>query len=192
MTLRSRHHLGMRGDERLILVNHAPPLLSMGGVLFLFYRLICFAESILRRFGSWFPFKSRTVAFAARSSRAGRMRFDSDSFTIGVDTHASRTLSSRKECFKDLKPCSEGFTCDGFTDKKGGGASIAGIGTFCFQMEDDDGGYHLIEIPNSLYIEGATITLLSPQHWAKVANDHYPEAKGTAFEGDDEGVILFW
>ena len=53
-----RRHLGMRGDERLILVNHTPPLLSMGGMLFLFYRLICFAESILRQFGLWIPLKS--------------------------------------------------------------------------------------------------------------------------------------
>ena len=187
-----RRHLGMRGDDRLIITNRAPPWLSMGGILFLTYKLVCMVESAVRRILSWLPFRPRAVAFAAKSSRAGRMRFDSDSFTIGVDTHASRTLSSRKECFKDLKPCSQGFTCDGFTDKKGSGASIAGIGTFCFQIEDDDGGYHIVEIPNSLYIEGATVTLLSPQHWAQVANDHYPEAKGTAFEGDDEGVTLFW
>ena len=31
-----------------------------------------------------------------------------------------------------------------------------------------------------------------PQHWAYEAFDHYPTPKGTGFEGDDEGMRLFW
>ena len=72
-------------------------------------------------------------------------------------------MSGKKECFKDLKP-SEGATIVEIA----GGLVSQGTGMFCFNIEDDDGFKHHIELPNSLYIPGLPQTLLCPQHWAQV------------------------
>ena len=72
-------------------------------------------------------------------------------------------MSGKKECFKDLKP-SEGATIVGIA----GGLVSQGTGIFCFNIEDDSGFRHHIELPNSLYIPGLPQTLLCPQHWAQV------------------------
>ena len=75
---------------------------------------------------------------------------DSDLFLIGVDYHANKMISPYKHMFKDLKAIL-GIYCEGFNDR-GWGATLEGVGTFILQLEDDDGGIHVIEIPNSLYI----------------------------------------
>ena len=40
-----------------------------------------------------------------------------------------------------------------------------------FSIEDDNGKIHTIRIPNSLYLPGLKVCLLSPQHWAQEAGD---------------------
>ena len=76
------------------------------------------------------------------------------------------------------------LVCEGFNNKKGAGATIAGIGTFVFTIEDDEGQYHTIKLPNSLYIPSAKGLLLCPQHWAQEAKDHFPSKKGTGYAGE--------
>ena len=46
----------------------------------------------------------------------------------------------------------------------GTGLTIADKGTFIMNIEDDDGGIHKIEIPNSLHVTGLQMVLHSPQH----------------------------
>ncbi len=71
-----------------------------------------------------------------------------------------------------------------------GGLDIKGKGTFKFHIEDDEGGVHLIKIPNSRFVPDLKVCLLLPHHWAQEAKDHYPLPKGTKMEEDDEALML--
>jgi hypothetical protein len=101
---------------------------------------------------------------------------DKTPFEIVVDSGASRTVSPIESHFRDLYSYegeARGF--DGST------AKIEGKGTFVFDIEDDYGQVHTIEIPDSLYIPKATGVLLSPQRWAGL--------KSTITE---TGMDLYW
>ncbi len=73
-----------------------------------------------------------------------------------------------------------------------GGLDIKGSGTFKFHIEDNEGGVHLIKIPNSKYVPDLRVCLLSPHHWAQEAKDHYPVPKGTKMDTNDEALMLMW
>lgn len=101
--------------------------------------------------------------------------FDTDSFLIGVDSHASRTLSNDKQHFKHYRPVHSNKTIEGV----GGNLMIKGIGTIVWKIEDDAGQVHQIEIPNSFHVPSLQQCILSPQHWAQEAQDHFPLDNGT-------------
>lgn len=86
----------------------------------------------------------------AESATQG-VSFDSDSFMIGVDTHATKSLSSNKDHFIGLKS-TPGLKCQGVSDGVGQGIDIKGIGTLVFRIEDDNGRVHTIKLPGSLYM----------------------------------------
>ena len=116
------------------------------------------------------------------------MRFDSDSASIGFDTHASSTMSGIKQFFEDLVLRSDLGSCGGIS----GGLKIAGVGTFILKLQDDDGKEHVIKIPNSFYIPGLKPSLVCPQHWAQEADDHSPLPDGTIMETFSDRVVLRW
>jgi hypothetical protein len=95
------------------------------------------------------------------------VRFDSDSYPIGVDNHASRCMANAPHLFEDLHLNEDKGQVDGINS----GLDIAEQGTFKFSITDDDGKSHLIKIPNSLYVAKLRMCLLSPQHWAQEAGD---------------------
>ncbi|KAL3822937.1 hypothetical protein ACHAXA_011652 [Cyclostephanos tholiformis] len=115
------------------------------------------------------------------------VRFDSDSYSIGVDCHASRCMANSPHLFEDLKLIKMGAV-EGIKQ----GLEIKGIGTFKFKIEDDDGRTHEVKIKNSLYLPELRRCLLSPQHWAQEAGDNHPLPRGTRMENDDANCILFW
>ena len=88
-------------------------------------------------------------------------RFDTDSFTLGVDNHASACISNAKEHFKDLR------RWKGSNLKGVGTTPITGIGTLIWNISDDSGKVHQLRIPNSLLLPTISKCLLSPQHLAK-------------------------
>ena len=100
-----------------------------------------------------FPLLTRIVAFSASDKLSSRgvnvlqTRFDTDSFKIGVDCHASRTMSPVRSAFRDLRPFKASVGGIGSSS-----VTVESIGTFQFSMEDDDGHFHRIEIPNSLLV----------------------------------------
>ena len=112
------------------------------------------------------------------------MRFDTDSFLIGVDSFASVTMATRPEQFEDLV-LDAGQSVQGIE----GGLAIKGHGTFIFNIEDDEGTVHKIKIADSMYVPDLKFCLLSPQHWAQKAHE---SARGTRMETDADGVILIW
>jgi hypothetical protein len=113
------------------------------------------------------------------------MRFDTNSFVIGVDTFASITLGNHPDQFEDRK-----MHNDTEVEEIKGGLDIKGSGTFKFHIEDNKGGVHLIKIPNSKYVPDLRVCLLSPHHWAQEAKDHYPVPKGTKTDTNDEALML--
>jgi hypothetical protein len=112
------------------------------------------------------------------------MRFDTDSFLIGVDSFVSVTMATRPEQFEDLI-LDAGQSVQGIE----GGLAIKGHGTFIFNIEDDEGTVHHIKIPDSMYVPDLKFCLLSPQHWAQKAHN---SARGTRMETDADAVILIW
>jgi hypothetical protein len=116
------------------------------------------------------------------------MRFDMDSFLIGIDTFASITMATRPEHFDDPILTKKGGIVKGIE----GGLAIKGMGTFKFNIEDNHGKVHHIKIPNSAYGPGLKYCLLSPQHWAQEAQDKFPCPRGTRMKNDNEAIILLW
>ncbi len=92
----------------------------------------------------------KLVAFAAATRlpcQVPRMCFNTDSFVIDVDTFFSIMLGNHPDQYEDLKMYND-------TELEGikGGLDIKGSGTFKFRIKDDEGGVHLIKIPNSKYV----------------------------------------
>ena len=114
--------------------------------------------------------------------------FQTDSISIGVDTHCSATMSPCPEHFHDLQLTNSLGRCTGIN----GTLSVGGIGTFYFKLMDDEGVVHDIVIPNSLYIPDLPQSLISPFHWAQQAEDHAPIAEGTGCKTNSHSLVLFW
>ena len=88
-------------------------------------------------------------------------RFDTNSFTLGLDSHSTRCMSPHKSHFKHLRPW------DGPPIKGIGSAPIAGIGTIDkWSIACDQGKKHTFQIKNSLYVPSLHKAILSPQHLA--------------------------
>jgi hypothetical protein len=111
-----------------------------------------------------------------------KVRFDSDSLPIGVDNHALYCYINSPYLLDNLVLSDKG-SVDGMTD----GLPIKGKGTFKFTILDDNGRWHNIRIPKSLYVPGKKKCLLSPQHWVQTAVD-----KKTWMGNFDDCCILFW
>ena len=157
-----------------------------------------FPSSLLRHRVQFRPIRVRRhirARFIACSTvrPINECRFDSDSTIIGVDSHASVTMSNNPNHFEDLQLLDDNSRCQGFTDREGAGATIAGEGTFVFDIEDDDGKVHTIKLPRSLYIPSMTSgPLLCPQHWAQEDVKKGGDKYGTGYFGHDDGLTLHW
>ena len=95
---------------------------------------------------------------------SGQVLFDSDSFPVRINNHASYCMANSPHLFDDLILSDVGKV-DGINE----GLAILGKGTFKFNISDNDGRIHRIRIPNSLYLPKLQGCLLSPQHWAQEA-----------------------
>jgi hypothetical protein len=95
------------------------------------------------------------------------LQFDLDSFSIGIDNHASPCMANAPHLFEDLQLRDDAGEVKGIGD----GLAIEGKVTFKFLFKDNQGKIHTIKIPNSLYLPGLKQCLLSPQHWAQEAGD---------------------
>jgi hypothetical protein len=111
-----------------------------------------------------------------------KAKFDTDSFTIVVDTLCSITMSGNVTCFENLKRMTSGSV-----GVIAGGLSIQGIGTFCFKQEDSTGQVHAIKLHNSLYVPNLPTTLLCPQHWSR-----QDDVDGTYIKTSKDGFRLVW
>jgi hypothetical protein len=127
------------------------------------------------------------TALSSAVNHTRTVRFDSDSYSIGINTHASRCMVNAPHLFDDLK-LGEVGKVEGIKS----GLDIKGIGTFKFKIKDNNGKLHKIKIPNSLYVPELKRCLLSPQHWVQEVKDNCPRPKGTRMSQDNEFYYVHW
>ena len=119
---------------------------------------------------------------------ANNVCFNSDSFAIGVDNHASRCMGNDKRLFENLVLARMAQRVGGISK----GLAIKGKGTLVLTINNDNDKPHKLRIPNSLYLPGLRMCLLSPQHWAQEAGDNYPLPNGTRMENTANNCKLLW
>ena len=158
-------HLQMESTNNAILRTYLVPIpVSV-------FRVGCRVEGQLREFlTSHRPRKLPSFlqpTFTTLSSAIDRTRtiqFDSNSYPIGIDTHALRCMVNAPHLFEDLKLGEVGGV-EGIKS----GLDIKGTGSFKFKIKDNNSMMHKIKIPNSLYVPELKRCLLSPQHWVQKA-----------------------
>ncbi len=87
------------------------------------------------------------TALSSMVDRILAVQFDSDSYPIKIDTHASCCMVNAPHLFEDLILGDVGET-EGIKL----GLDIKGMGTFKFKIKDNNGMMHKIKILNSLYV----------------------------------------
>ena len=124
----------------------------------------CCFESLLRLFHR--NHQPCLCALAGTWGRVNHAHFDSDSFKIRVDNHASYCMANSPHLFDNLVLLDVGKV-NGIND----GLAILAKGSFKFKIADNNGRVHVIKIPNSLYLPKLESCLLLPQHWAQEAGN---------------------
>jgi hypothetical protein len=135
--------------------------------LFAALKVGCRIEAKLRRFLRPLKRAPRFLALQSAFLDDPAVRFDSDSFSIGINNHASLCMANAPYLFENLHLMINAGEINGI----GEGLARKGKGTFKFLLEDNNGKTHTIKIPNSLYLPGSKQCLLLPQHWAQDAGD---------------------
>jgi hypothetical protein len=147
-----------------------PYELTFFPALFTAYKVGCRIEIFLRRFSGPPTWDHSHLAFQSEvtlQSASSPVRFDSDSYPIGVDSHAPKCMVNKAHLFEDLCLNEDKGHVSGISN----GLAIVGEGTFKFTIKDDEGIQHTIRIKNSLYVPDMRRCLLLPQHWAQEAGD---------------------
>lgn len=113
--------------------------------------------------------------------------FDSDSFPIGIDSHATKCISNDTRHFISTIDPSKNGSCNGFGGTK---TRIHGEGTIKWKYLDDKGIPRTLIIKGALYVPEATLCLLSPQH----ADNSLRQSTGGKYSlketTDSEGCVL--
>jgi hypothetical protein len=138
--------------------------------IFSAFKVGCRVEVFLQRFLGppiWDPTYLALQSKTTLQLAPPPVRFDSNSYPIGVDNHASRCMANTPHLFENLRLNDNKGQVDGINS----GLDIKGEVTFKFNLTDNDGKAHMIKIPNSLYIPNLKRCVLLPQHWAQEARD---------------------
>ena len=113
--------------------------------------------------------------------------FDSDAQSLMLDDGASACITNDKDDFTEPPKR---------VDKKvkgiKGHAHATHRGTIKWHIEDDRGLVHVMIIRGAYLIPEAPTRILSPQHLAQQADDHYPKEEGTGALTTSKTTTLFW
>ncbi len=106
------------------------------------FRVGCCVESLARRLCRCVqaPLHLRALQSLEAPSQPPPLLFDSDSFPIGIDNHASRCMANAPHMFEDLVLVPEHKKVDGI----GEGLEIKGTGTLVLRIQDDGRKTHTI------------------------------------------------
>ena len=119
--------------------------------------------------------------------RTRAKQLDSDSHILMLDDGASACITNCKEDFIE-PPKKVNRKVKGIK----GHANATHRGTIKWYLEDDTGLVHVLMIQGAYLIPDAANRILSPQHLAQQANDHYPKAEGTGSLTTSKSITLFW
>ena len=112
--------------------------------------------------------------------------FDSDSQVLMLDDGTSTCITNNTRDF--IEPPKR-------VDRKvkgiKGHAQATHRGTLKWYIEDDHGLVHVMIITGAYLIPDGTTRILSPQHLAQQADDHYPMAEGTGALTTSKNITLF-
>jgi len=101
------------------------------------FKVGCCVKDKLRRFLRPLQRAPRFLALQGAFLGDPAVRFDSDSFSIGIDNHASQCTANAPHLFEDLHLIDNAGEVNGI----GEGLAIKGKGTFKFSIEDDNGKF---------------------------------------------------
>ena len=110
-----------------------------------------------------------------------RVHFDSDSYDILVDNCCSKSITNCLDDFLE-PPRPSNLLIKGFN----GATATTKVGTVQWPLQDDEGRVHKITLPHTYYSKHAEHRLLSPQHWAQVAN----QGRGTRCITYHDSILL--
>ena len=113
--------------------------------------------------------------------------FDSDAQTLMLDEGTSACITNDANDFIE-PPKRVNKKVKGIK----GHAQATHRGTLKWYIEDDHGLVHVLVITGAYLIPETTTRILSPQHLAQQANDHYPTAEGTGVLTTSKNITLFW
>ena len=111
----------------------------------------------------------------ATESTNPKLSFDTDSYPIRIDNHASKCIINMIEHFiTALTP-----TPNTILLGSGGKLKVKGANALQWKVEDDNGKIYTPPIKDNLYVPGTYTCLLSPQHWTKQAEGNFSKRRGT-------------
>ena len=114
-------------------------------------------------------------------------QFDSDSRTLMIDDGASACITNDKGDFIE-PPKKVNRKVRGIK----GHAKATHRGTIKWHVEDDTGLTHVMLIKGAYLIPEAATRIVSPQHLAQQAGDHFPKEEGTGALTTSKNIMLFW
>ena len=127
-----------------------------------------------------------TMTWDSRTSQAQGV-FDSDAQPLMLDDGASACITNDMADF--IEPPKR-------VDKKvkgiKGHAHATHRGTIKWHIEDDRGLVHVMIIRGTYLIPDTPTRILSPQHLAQQADDHYPREEGTGALTTSKTITLLW
>ena len=109
--------------------------------LFAALKVGCCVEHKLRHFLRLFLRALRFLALQGAFLDDPAVRFDSDSFSIGIDNHASQYMANAPHLFENLQLTNDAGEVNVIDNR----LAIKGKGTFKFSLEDDNGQIHTIK-----------------------------------------------
>ena len=121
------------------------------------------------------------------ATRPSARQFDSDSHDLMLDDGASACITNCEDDFVE-PPKRVNRKVKGIK----GHADATHRGTIKWYLEDDAGLVHVLIIRGAYLIPDAATRILSPQHLAQQAKDHYPKEEGTGSLTTSKAITLFW
>ena len=132
------------------------------------------------------PLSGMTTTWAHDNDTSLGM-FDSDAQALMLDDGASACITNDKNDFTEPPR-----RVDRKVKEIKGHAKATHRGTIKWHLEDDNGLVHVMVINGAYLIPEACTRILSPQHLAQQAEDHYPKEEGTGALTTSKNIVLFW
>jgi GAG-pre-integrase domain len=121
------------------------------------------------------------------NSNHTNLKFDTDSYLIGIDNYASASMANSETDFIN-PPIEVNLKIKGIN----GNLHTTKVGTVRWMIQDDNGCTHRFDIPGTYLVPDLPIRLLSPQHVAKemMKRDNQPDSMTCITYADR--VLLSW